>query len=111
MKGFLKYFIIGTICFCVTILSFYLVNGYLEKKNLLVFSCPISLCGINLNGLTKLEAETKINNILQQNKQNISLKLTYKNKEWVFNNSDFIIKSNIHTVLDDMYKYNHALPL
>lgn len=107
MKKYLKFLIITCFCFVIPIAIFYCINNFLEQKNALTFSCPINILGINLNGLTKPEAEVKLNKQLEQNKQNINLTLTYNNKTWSFNNNDFIIKSNIHTILDEMYKYNH----
>lgn len=88
------------------VLIFFGINNFLEGKNSHVFLYPINLCGINLNGLTKLEAEAKINNYLARFKQDVNLKINYNNKSWCFNSEDFVIKSNIHTVLDEMYKYN-----
>ena len=109
MKKFLKVFFVSLLCFVVPILAFYCINNFLESKNATAFSYQVNICGININGLTLPEAETKINNVLQQNKQNMCLELTYKNRIWKFDDNDFIVKSNVHTVLDEMYKYNNML--
>ena len=106
MKKIFKIVLICFLSFAIPITIFLGINNFLERKNAVAFACPISLCGINLDGLTKLEAETKINEHLAQSKQDINLKINYKNKNWYFDNDNFIIKSNIHTVLDEMYKYN-----
>lgn len=105
MKGkILKYIFIIAISFLMPIVLFAGINTLLFYENEFFLDNKI-ICGVNIYGLTKQEAEKKIINEIE-NSKNISLKLIYNHKQWLFNEQDFDLDTNIHTVLDNLYKTN-----
>jgi vancomycin resistance protein YoaR len=75
-----------------------------ETKNR--FTENVVISGINVNGLKKEEAEIKVSNALKNKINNLQLKLIYKDKVWEYSSKDFIISTNIHTIIDDAFKYS-----
>lgn len=69
------------------------------------FKQNVVINGINVKGLTKVQAENKINENLNDKLKNLKITLTYKDKTWEYNSSDFQISSNVHTVVEDAYKH------
>ncbi len=106
MKKFLKIAFLVVISFVLPLSVFYAINMYLEPSED-IFAYNKSICGVELKGLTKKEAETQICNNLNINNNNIELTLVHNNNTWVFKDADFKVNSNIHTILDDVYKANH----
>lgn len=102
MKIFLKYTFSILLCFTLPFLAFLAINLYLNKDNSLNYSQ--TLCGVQLMGLTQTEAEMQVNNALKKQSEEIRLTLKYSDKEWIFYESDFEVKSNVHTILDNLYK-------
>ena len=61
--------------------------------------------GVDISGLTKTEAENRLENDLFQNKEKISITLKANEKEWTLNKNDFEIKGNYNKTLDDTLIY------
>ena len=61
--------------------------------------------GVEISGLTKAEAENKLENDLLQNKEKINITLKSNEKEWTLNGNDFDIKGNYLATLDDTLSY------
>ena len=70
------------------------------------FNENVVINGVNVKGLTKKEAESKINRILKNKVDNINVRLSYKDKEWVFDRDDLEVNTSVHTVIDDAYRYS-----
>ena len=84
MKGkILKYIFIIAISFLMPIVLFAGINTLLFYENEFFLDNKI-ICGVNIYGLTKQEAEKKIINEIENSKI-ISLKLIYNHKQWLFN--------------------------
>ena len=69
------------------------------------FQENVVINGVNVKGLTKLQAENKVNSALKNKIENIDVTLRYKDKEWKYNSSDFKTVTNIHTIVDDAFRY------
>ena len=102
-KGIIISFIL---CFALPLSLFILINQFLNLNNEQQFSNGVTLCGVDISGLTKQQAEDKITTFLENN-ESINLKIVYNDKSWSYNESDFQIKTNIHTIIDNAYKTNH----
>lgn len=102
IKGILITF---SICFIIPFFSFFVLNLFFSSDNS-TFTTNYSLCGVDIGGLTKLEAENKLSSKFINSTATLKLELTYKDKSWTFFDKDFEINSNIHTVLENAYKTN-----
>lgn len=69
------------------------------------FTENVVINGVNVKGLNKTQAQTKVNSALQNKIDNLQIRLTYKDKEWNYNSSDFKVNSEIFTIIDEAYKY------
>lgn len=69
------------------------------------FTDNVVISGVNVKGLTKPQAEDKISTILKDKIDNLRVKLIYKDKIWEYNSNDFQINTEIHTIVDDAFKY------
>ena len=74
-----------------------------EKKR---FSENVVISGINVKGLNKEEAENKVSQKLKDKVENFKLKLVYKDKVWEYSSEDFVVSTNIHTIIDDAFKFS-----
>lgn len=70
------------------------------------FKDNIVINGVNVKGLTKNQAISKIDSELKNKVENLHLKLKYNGKMWEFTKNDFDINANIHTIVDDAYRYS-----
>ena len=101
-KGIILSFIF---CFILPLSMFLIINQFFLGKTE-TFANGVSLCGVDISGLSRQQAEEKLTNFFEQN-ENINLNIIYKDKSWKYTECDFQIKSNIHTVVDNLYKSNH----
>jgi len=69
------------------------------------FTENVVISGVNVKGLNKEQAENKVNNNLKNKIDNLKLKLTYKDKVWEYTSEDFVVSTNIHTIIDDAFRY------
>jgi len=65
------------------------------------FTENVVISGVNVKGLNKEQAENKVNNNLKNKIDNLKLKLTYKDKVWEYTSEDFVVSTNIHTIIED----------
>lgn len=70
------------------------------------FKQNIVINGVNVKGLTKTQAVTKISKDLSDKIDNLQITLRYKDKKWEFKKDDFVVSTNVHTIVDDAYKYS-----
>ena len=70
------------------------------------FKDNIVINGVNVKGLTKNQAVVKLSNELNSKIDKMHIKLRYNGKKWEFNKNDFEVNTDIHTVVDDAYKYS-----
>ena len=62
--------------------------------------------GIDISGKTIKEASANLLSLYEEKAKNFELNLSYNEKKWTLTNSDFIISSNIHTILDNYQRIN-----
>lgn len=74
------------------------------------FTENVVISGVNVNGLKKEEAEIKVTNALKNKIDSLHLKLYYKDKVWEYSSADFIVSTNIHTIIDDAFRYSKLNP-
>jgi len=98
-------FLIFLFCFVVPFSTFYLLNIFVFNPPQ-TFRQGYTLCGVELGGLTKYEAEEKLNDYFENTQKPINIKIVYKDKTWTYDENDFSIKTNIHTILENEYKTN-----
>lgn len=102
LKGLIIAFIF---CFAIPFTLFFVVNEFFLTNNN-TFSTGYVLCGVDIGGLTKKEAEQKLLSIFEEQEKQIKLEIKYEDKTWLFKESDFEVKTNIHNILDNAYKTN-----
>lgn len=76
-----------------------------NKDNNQSFKNNVVIGGVNVKGLTRLQAENKINSSLNDRIKNLVITLKYKDKQWKYNSEDLKVSNNIHTVVEQAYKY------
>ncbi|MBE5746113.1 MAG: hypothetical protein E7359_02370 [Clostridiales bacterium] len=91
--------IIGTIFLAI---NFFAENYSLKNE----FTENVVISGINVKGLNKTEAENLIGGVLKDKIENLNIKLYYKDKMWNYNGKSLEANSNIHTIIDDAFKYS-----
>jgi len=97
-KGILFTFIFS---FILPFFSFYAINEFLLKPS--TFASGTSICGVDISNLNPEKAKEKILSN-QKTENNISLTIVFEDKTWTYTKEDFEVKSNIHTVLDELQK-------
>ncbi|MGN1208013.1 MAG: VanW family protein [Christensenellales bacterium] len=70
------------------------------------FKQNVVIGGVNVKGLTKVQAINKINSALDDKIDNLKITLTYKDKSWTYDSQDLTVSSDIHTIVDDAYRYS-----
>lgn len=66
------------------------------------FSEGTVINGINVGDMSGSNAEKALATAFNEKAQNFNLKLNYEGKSWEFNNQDFTVNSNIHTILHEV---------
>jgi len=100
-KGIVLTFIFS---FVLPFFCFYAINEFILNPS--TFSAGTSLCGVDVSNLSVDKAKEKI--ITNEIKgDSISLSIVYGDKSWNFTQEDFEVKSNIHTILDELQKSHH----
>lgn len=69
------------------------------------FTENVVISGVNVKGLNKQEAETKVSNSIKNKIENLKLKLYYKDRVWEYTSKDLVFDTNIHTIIDDAFRY------
>lgn len=70
-----------------------------------VFKENVVIGGVNVKGLTKDVAIKKVNASLLEKIDDMTITLKYKDKVWTYSSNDLTVSSNIHTIVDDAYRY------
>ena len=65
--------------------------------------------GIDISGKTIKEASANLLSLYEEKAKNFELTLSYNDKTWTLTNSDFIVSSNIHTILDNYQRINRNI--
>lgn len=89
--------VVSIFCFVLPIFILVGINLCLQKEA--TFKENTFLCGVDLSNLTLNDAKQRLEN-------SISIDIRYKDKVWHYDENDFNIKSNIHTILEEMQKTN-----
>ena len=76
----------------------------LENQEQNVITKGTSVNGYNIAGMTKENAVTYLGQVFRDNAEQFQLTLNYNNKSWHFDKRDFMVNSDIHTVLDMMQR-------
>ncbi len=106
LKKFKCVYISFLLCFAIPFVLFFVFNQFIFSNNYNTFSQGSIICGVDVSGLSKIEAEEKLNNYFENETTPINLSIKYQDKEWSFKEEDFQIKTNIHTIIDNFYKSN-----
>lgn len=77
-----------------------------QEKNS-TFKENVVIGGINVKGLTKMQAETKLSEAVQEKVDNLKLTLRYNGKEWEYSSKDFVVSTKVHTIIDDAYRFTN----
>ncbi len=62
-----------------------------------------TISGVDVSGLTRLQAQDKINQTLDATAQDIMLDIVYKDKVWSFNGSNFQVNTNVDKIVENVY--------
>ncbi len=65
--------------------------------------------GVNVGGLSTVEAEQVVYNVFKDKSENFELNIKYKDKTWSFNKNDFKVNSQIHTIIEEAQARNALL--
>lgn len=106
VKKFKGVIIAFLLCFAIPFTLFFVINEFFLYSNN-TFTTGFTICGIDIGGLTKVEAEQKLTDYFETQEKPIKMEIKYNNQSWLYTEKDFQIKSNIHTVLDSAYQTNH----
>ena len=106
LKKFKGVYISFLLCFLIPFALFFIFNQYIFSNKYDTFAQGSIICGVDISGLSKNEAEEKLNNYFETEASPINLNINYKDKHWHFEEEDFQIKTNIHTIIDNFYKTN-----
>ena len=90
--------------FFVPFFSILTINEFVLGEG--VFDKNVTICGVDLSGLTLKEAENKLENV-KKIEEPYTLTLKYNDKEFVYTEEDFETRSNVHVLLDELYKYKN----
>lgn len=90
--------------FFVPFFSILAINEFILGEG--VFDKNVTVCGVDLSGLTLQEAENKLEKI-KTNEEPYLLTLKYNDKKWSYSENDFEVVSKVHAVLDELYKYKN----
>lgn len=96
---------ITSVILAVLLVVLFVQTVSINKQNNQAFKQNVVIGGVNVKGLTKIQAENKINDSINDKIENLKITLTYKDKVWTYNSSDLEISSNVHTVVEDAYRY------
>ena len=88
--------LISIVFVAVIIVQFFVLDNSVQNK---VGSGTV-INGVNLTGMNKAEAVEYLNNYFNDKADNFVLTLTYGDKEYTFTNQDFVVNSDIHTIID-----------
>ena len=75
----------------------------LESSNANVIGNNTNVNGINVGGMDFGDATEKIATAFSKKAEDFELTLNYKEDSWTFSKEDFVINSNIHTILEEAY--------
>ena len=81
LKKFKGLIIAFIFCFAIPFTLFFVVNEFFLVNNN-TFSTGYTLCGVDIGGLTKKEAEQKLNSFLEKDEKQINLELNFEDKTW-----------------------------
>ena len=75
----------------------------LNDSNVNVIGNNTNVNGINIGGMEFGDANEKITTAFSKKAEDFELTLNYEGKEWKFSKEDFVVNSNIHTILEEAY--------
>lgn len=100
---------ITSIILATLLLVLFVQTVNVNKNNNKAFKQNVVIAGINVKGLTKIQAENKINSSLNEKIDNLNITLKYKDKTWNYNSNDLKVSTNIHIVVEDAYKHSQLM--
>ena len=102
-KGLLV--VVAVIIFAITLMSL-VGNSMLNETTSSTFKENVYINGESVRGKTRQNVYNNLSEKLGKQLSNSTLKLTYKDKEWVFNEEDMEINSAVQEVVNKAFKYN-----
>ncbi len=101
--------IISSILVGSVICTGFICGGYfLSKNSTNTFKPNTSISGVDVSGLTRMQAQDKISQSLDSTAQDVTLDIVYQDKVWSFNGSNFNINSNIDQIVENVYKKHRS---
>ncbi len=84
-------------------------QGYINYDNSYNFSGEVSINNINMQGMSRYDAEYALSADLSEKIDGISLNLIYKDKSWNLKEEDFKDETAVHTIISDAYEYEQRV--
>ncbi len=100
---------ITSVILATLLLVLFVQTVNVQKNNNKAFKENVVIAGVNVKGLTKIQAETKINSALNDKIENLNITLKYKDKTWNYTQKDLQVSTNIHTIVEDAYKHTQLV--
>ena len=101
--------IISSIAISAIIVCAFVCGGYfLSRSQSDTFKQNTTISGVDVGGLTLAQAQDKLNSFIDATAADITLDITYKDKIWSFNGSNFEVNSNIDKIVEQVYKKNRS---
>ena len=100
---------ITSVILATLLLVLFVQTVNVQKNNNKEFKENVVIAGVNVKGLTKIQAETKINSALNDKIENLNITLKYKDKTWNYTQKDLQVSTNIHTIVEDAYKHTQLV--
>ena len=63
--------------------------------------------GFNISGMTKADASTLLTHQFQKRADDFKLQISHKDQNWTFTKDDFVVNSDIHTILEASQQRDH----
>lgn len=106
-SSILTLFIVAIVCFLLLlgiVAQIFLVDKTYSK----ITSSKVN--GIDVSGLTLKEATLNLVSHYQEKANDFELNLTYGDQSWSLDDDDFVVNTNIHTILDTKNRIENQTP-
>jgi len=96
--------VIATLIVCAVVCGGYFLSTPKDPT----FKQNTTISGVDVSGLTRMQAQEKLNSMIDATAGDITLDITYKDKVWSFNGSNFEVNSNIDKIVEQVYQKNRS---
>ena len=105
-KNNLSHKIISSLLISAVMITGLGMGGYFLSKTTnqeQTFRQNTTISGVDVSGLTRMQAQDKLNATMDATAQDVTLDIVYKDKVWSFNGSNFEVNSNIDDIVQSVY--------